>query len=196
MTLVLHLVRHASYPLAGRVLAGRSEHGLDEAGHAQARALAERLAGTAMTAVYTSPRRRAVETARALAQPHGLEPVVDAGLDEMDFGAWSGREIHGFGDDPLWRGFNTVRSLTRPPGGETMLEAQVRIAAFAERASTSHPDSMVAAVGHADPIRALLCLLLAMPLDLMGRIELQPGAVATVAVDPWGARLLSLAQPR
>ena len=69
------------------------------------------------------------------------------------------------------------------------------MAAFAERASVGHPDRIVAAVGHADPIRALLCLFLAMPLDLMSRIELQPGAVASVAIDPWGARLLSLAQP-
>jgi probable phosphoglycerate mutase len=192
LTLLLHLVRHAHYPLAGRALGGRSGHSLSLQGRAQAEALAERLAAPPLAAVYTSPNARARETAAPLAARHGLEPRPAPALDELDYGAWTGRPFAELAGDPVWRRYNAARSLTRIPGGETMAEAQARLVGFVEWAREAYPDAAVAAVGHADPLRALLCFLLGLPLDLFGRIELEPAGVAVVAIDPWGTRLLAL----
>jgi broad specificity phosphatase PhoE len=192
MTLRFHLIRHASYPLAGVALGGRAEHPLDERGRHQAEGLAGRLAGAELAAVYTSPQRRAQETAAPIAARHGLVPVVDAALAEMDFGQWTGCRFDDLAADPAWQRFNAARSLTRIPGGETMLEVQARLAGFALRLRGRHPDGVVAAVSHADPLRALLCWLLGMPLDQFARLEIEPAGMAVVALDDWGARLLEL----
>ena len=192
MALLIHLIRHASYPLAGVALGGRGEHPLDERGRRQAEALAGRLAGMGLAAVYTSPQRRAQETAAPIAARHGLVPVVDDALAEMDFGSWTGRSFDDLAGDPVWARFNAARGLTRIPGGETMLEVQVRLAGFALRLREHHPEAAVAAVGHADPLRALLCWLLGMPLDQYARLEIEPSGMAVIGLDDWGARLLEL----
>lgn len=192
MPVRLHLIRHASYPLAGTALGGRVDHPLDRQGEEQALALAERLAGTPLAAVYSSPQRRARQTAGPIASRHGLEPVVDDALAEIEFGTWTGRSFTGLADDPAWQRFNAARSLTRIPGGETMLEAQARLTGFALGRRERHPDCDVAVVGHADPLRALLAYFLGMPLDHWSRIELAPAGRAVVALDDWGARLLEL----
>jgi probable phosphoglycerate mutase len=57
---------------------------LSEAGHDQARRLAEWLRAEALDAVYVSPMRRAAQTAVPLAEAHGLEPIVDDELAEFD----------------------------------------------------------------------------------------------------------------
>ena len=58
---------------------GHADPPLNETGRAQAAELAAALIAEPLAAVYSSPLRRAFETAQILAAPHGLEPVpVDA----------------------------------------------------------------------------------------------------------------------
>ena len=68
---------------------------LTEKGRHQAEALAEALAGVKIDAVYSSPLRRALDTAQAIASRHGLEVVVDEGLTEMDVGELDGLTLRG-----------------------------------------------------------------------------------------------------
>jgi broad specificity phosphatase PhoE len=56
----------------------------------QARQVAHELRGEQFAAAYTSPLRRALETAEILGQELGLEFTVDEGLEEVDVGSWSG----------------------------------------------------------------------------------------------------------
>ncbi len=81
----LVLVRHA---LPVRIDAtpdgGPADPGLAERGHEQAERLVAALAGDEVSAVYTSPARRARETAVPLATALGLEPGVEGGIAEFD----------------------------------------------------------------------------------------------------------------
>src|SRR5215208_4605580 len=134
VTTTLHLVRHAAHDRLDRVLCGRMPGvTLGTLGRAQAAALSERLAGESIGAVYASPLERARETAEPLAERSGLAVRVEAAFQELDFGAWSGRAFDDLSGDPLWTRWNTARSLTRPPGGETMWEAQARVVGGIER---------------------------------------------------------------
>ncbi|MBV9735802.1 MAG: histidine phosphatase family protein, partial [Acidisphaera sp.] len=86
-----HLIRHATYGLIGHTLAGRTPgHALNEAGRAQAAALAASLAGRPIAAVVSSPLERARETAAPIAAGHGLAVSVDGDFNEIDFGEWTG----------------------------------------------------------------------------------------------------------
>ena len=189
MTTTLHLIRHGTHGRLGHVLCGRMEGvGLSDEGAAQARAIAP-LIGRA-DALYTSPIQRTRETAEPLAAALGVKPQVDADLQEIDFGAWTGRRFDQLSGDPLWDAWNARRSLTRPPGGETMGEVQMRAARAVERVRAASPEGVVALVTHGDVIKGLLCLWLGIDLDLHHRLEVEPASVSTAVVGDWGVKAL------
>ena len=189
----LFLVRHAMCDPVGRSLSGRRRGvGLNAAGRAQAAGIARRLAGAPLTAVHSSPLARALETAAAVAAPHALTPCVEPGLAELEFGAWTGREIEGLRGEEQWTHFNAYRSGTRAPGGELALEAQSRAVSAVLRLASTHADGCVAVVSHADVLKAVLGHLLGVPLDLQHRMELAPASVSEAELEPWGARVLSV----
>ncbi len=193
MTTTVFLVRHAAHDRLDRVLCGRMPGvALGAEGRAQAAAVAERLARERIAAVHASPLDRARETAAFVAGRLGLAVEVDGGLNEIDLGGWSGRGFEELRDDPHWRLWNTARSLTRPPGGETMLEAQVRIVGALERLCAAHPDEAIALVSHADLIKAALAHILGLPLDAIARFEIGPASVSCLVAGAWGAKVLGL----
>lgn len=81
----LVLVRHAQ---PGRTddPEERADPGLSDEGRDQARAVTDRLGVTTWDAVYSSPQRRALETAAPLVEALGLETAVVQGLAEFDYG--------------------------------------------------------------------------------------------------------------
>src|SRR6476659_50278 len=85
----IFLVRHGATTLSAEDrFAGATDVPLSDIGREQVRRLAERLADDGITAVYASPLGRTVETARILAEPHGLEVITRDGLREMSHGHW------------------------------------------------------------------------------------------------------------
>ena len=83
------IVRHGQTGMNQRgALQGRSDAPLDETGIAQARAAAEKLGEIRFDRVYTSPLKRAIQTARIMA-PYA-EPIVEGRLIEMDYGPYEG----------------------------------------------------------------------------------------------------------
>ncbi len=79
------IVRHAE-PMAVRVESGAADPGLTVLGRAQAQALADSPALGPVDAIAQSPSRRAIETARPIAERFGLDPVTVDGLAEFDHG--------------------------------------------------------------------------------------------------------------
>ena len=87
----VYLARHGQTPLneAG-VLRGLADPPLNEAGQRQARRLAAVLSSRDLTAVITSPLRRAEQTAAAVAERAGLPAITDQLLVDRDYGPWTG----------------------------------------------------------------------------------------------------------
>jgi probable phosphoglycerate mutase len=69
---------------------GTTDTPLSEVGRAQAQALGRRLAADTFGALYTSDLSRARDTARAIAQHTGHEPVMEPRLQERRFGIFEG----------------------------------------------------------------------------------------------------------
>lgn len=95
------------------LIAGQTDVPLNETGWRQARTAARALEKRGIDAVYSSPLRRARDTAECVAERLGLEVVVLDGLAERNWGELEGKP----------RGLRP-RELT-PPGGES-LEAFTR----------------------------------------------------------------------
>lgn len=192
-----YLIRHATHDLVGRTLAGRMDGvALSEQGRLESGRLADRLGGRAIAAIYSSPLQRAQETARPLARRTGLTVDIEPALNEFDFGAWTGREFASLEGDPLWKLFNTWRSGTRAPGGESMLEVQARIVGILEALHVRHTEDAVALVSHGDVLKAAVLHYLGMALDSFMRIELEPASVTVLELAHWGARIVTLNDTR
>jgi probable phosphoglycerate mutase len=190
----LVLIRHALCDSVGRSIAGRGWgiH-LNASGRGQAEALATRLAGLPISAIYSSPLERAQETAEPVARRLGLEVETDPGLNEVDFGDWTGRTLAELDGTPGWLAFNRERSTTRIPGGELIGEVLARALEACHRISRRHqnPGAVLALVSHGDVLRALIAHFTGIPLDLMQRIEISPASVSVLSIGP-APRLLLL----
>ncbi len=137
---------------------GQVDVPLNEVGHAQAQAVARRLADWPIRAVYSSPLSRAWETARPTAQAHGLAVQPEPGLLDINYGAWGGlsaAEARARDADLLAR-WLTDPGRVRFPDGEGLADVQARAMAAMRRLADQYPDQMVMAVGHVVVNRALI----------------------------------------
>jgi probable phosphoglycerate mutase len=193
VTTTFYLVRHAAHDRVGAVLCGRMPGvSLGAHGREQARRLAERFAREGVASVQTSPLERARETAGPIAARVDRPLEVNEGIQEIEFGAWSGRSFEELGRDPAWTAWNTARSVSRPPGGETMLEAQARIVTAMERLREAYRNHAVVLVSHADVIKAALLYHFGLPIDAYARFDVDPASISTLAVGDWGAKVIRL----
>lgn len=193
MTTTVFLVRHGVHDQLGKTLCGRMAGvGINEQGRREAEALAARLAGEGLQAVYTSPLQRTRETAEPIAAAAGVPPLADEDLLEIDFGAWTGKAFEELRDDPAWRVWNTARGLARPPDGESMVEVQARLSRWLERVRNRHPVGRIAAVTHSDVIKALVAHVVGFSLDQHDRLEVNPASVSTLVVGDWGMKVTAL----
>ncbi len=177
----------------GQTIAGRAPgvH-LNAQGAAEADQLGIRLSGLPISAIYSSPMERAIETAGPIAARHGLQVVPAPGLMEIDFGSWTGKTLGELEGVPEWRTFNSFRSGSRIPGGENMAEVLARTLAEIDRIRRAHndPGALVALVSHGDVLRVLIGHLFGVPLDLLHRLEISPASVTVITLEEYGPQLL------
>jgi len=188
------LVRHGLTAMTGPVLAGWTPgvH-LDERGLAQARALAERLAGVPVTAIVASPLERCQETAAALAEGRDVPIETDDRLGECRYGDWTGQELKKLVKDPLWKVVQAHPSAATFPGGEALRDTQARaVAAVRDHNARLGDDATWIAVSHGDVIKALVADALGMHLDLFQRIQVDPCSLTVVRYTPLRPFLLRL----
>jgi probable phosphomutase (TIGR03848 family) len=178
---IVLLIRHAVTDQTGKRLYGRlpGTH-LSERGREQAEALAERLAGVPLRAVYLSPMERCRETAAPLARAHGLRPRRMASLNEVDYGRWAGRPVRTLVRSGAWAKSRSSPSRFRFPEGETLAEVQARTVRAVEELADRHPREVVAAVSHGDPVRLALTHFAGVHIDLFQRLEVAPASVSAV----------------
>ncbi len=192
-TLVL-LVRHGQTPTTGKLLPGRAPglH-LAEAGHAQAAAVAERLAVLPrVDGLYTSPLERARETAAPTVIARKQKVVVDKGLLECDFGEWTGAELKVLMKKPEWQTVQRAPSVFRFPGGESFTEMQTRIVTAIDRLRERHPGGVIVCFSHADPIKAAVAHAMGTHLDLFQRIVISTCSVTAIAYSAGGPVVLTV----
>ncbi len=190
MTLFL-LIRHALTDVTGKRLSGSLPgFHLSAEGRDQAERLAERLAPIRLTAIYSSPLERCVETAEAVAGERGLEIQRLPDLDEVGYGQWSGRSLAQLARTSLWKRLQQAPSSVRFPGGETLADVQRRTAAALETIASRSPRGVVAVVTHADVIRLLLAHYAGIHIDLFQRLTVSPASVSALVLGDRVPRIL------
>ena len=154
----LLLIRHGeSEGNRERVFTRHPEVPLTEQGRVQARAAAERVRheGFAPSAIVTSPYRRALDTARIVAEALALPVATEADLRERHWGDLTGRP---YGEARRGPGYDPQRYWEwRPPGrlGETLDEVRRRAGAAVDRIAARAPAADVVVVSHGGVMTAL-----------------------------------------
>jgi broad specificity phosphatase PhoE len=191
----LFLVRHGATQLSAEDrFAGSTDVDLSDEGRAQASRLAERLRDDRVVAVYCSPLRRTRDTAAALATPHGVEPIEDAGLREIDHGHWEGltrSEVESRFHDEYARWEEDPFTFA-PEGGECGLDVMARSLPVIRRIVETHRGQNVVVVSHKATIRLVISSLLGF--DARGyrdRLDQAPACLNVLDFkDPVRARLM------
>jgi len=194
MSLLL-LIRHGEndYVKLGKFAGRLPGVHLNEKGQHQAQVLAEGLRQAPISAIYSSPLERAVETALPLANAKGLKVIKDKGLIETDLGDWVGGEIKKISKSPEWKVVQHSPSRFRFPNGESFQEEQTRLVSSIENIVQRHgKDDMLALFFHADPIKMVVAYYLGMPLDNFQRIACQTASVTLLNLSPQGAFILGM----
>ena len=191
----LFLVRHGATQLTAEDrFSGAVGVDLSEEGRQQARLLAGRLAGEAITAVYCSPLGRTVETAEILAAPHRLPLIAKDGLREIHHGRWEGltrQEVEArFADE--YAAWEADPFTFAPVEGESGVAVLARALPVIREIVVAHAGQNVLVVSHKATLRLLLSSLLGF--DARGyrdRLDQSPACLNVVDFkDPVRARLM------
>lgn len=162
--------------LFGRVL----DPPLDENGEAQAQALGAHLRSLPDLVIQASPRRRAHQTAAAIARQLAAEVETVPAMDEVDFGSWGGQEFAALAADPRWREWNEHRGNASTPAGDGIAAVQARAVNHLRRLHDRLPARTVAIVTHAEIIRSVLLYCEGAAPDQYHRIRISPASLTTL----------------
>ena len=164
---LFYFLRHGEteWNVEGR-FCGRTDVPLSDVGRRQARLLALRLKPLLPDTLYSSPLRRALETATLIGEVVGHEPVVDPRLTELNYGAWEGlslEEIKRSGP-AIYKAWNRDPGSLAPPQGESGVQLVERVMPFLRDAAQRHPGENVVVVCHKTVCRLLACHFMGVPL--------------------------------
>lgn len=189
MTTLL-LIRHGVTTATGTRLGGRTEAELSDTGRQQAEQVGERIAALPVRAVYASPLARTWQTAEIVGKAVAREPIACDGLLEVDYGRWTDRSLKAVARTKMWPVIQARPSLASFPDGETIRGAQLRAADAVEELVARHRSGVIAAVSHADVIKALVAFYLSLPLDAFQRLHVSPASVSVLQLSPGGRPVL------
>ncbi|MEU7996190.1 histidine phosphatase family protein [Micromonospora sp. NPDC049060] len=156
----IYFTRHgeAVSTRAGRLVSRGDDGGLTERGRQQANAAAAFISARPVAAVYTSPLRRARETASVIAAPHRLVPVLAEEAAEIDFGKLDGsadRSHRCAVEDQINRWCDGSRA-GGIPAGEDLPQLIDRTGRLLSKIHAAHPSESVALVGHGGTLQPYL----------------------------------------
>lgn len=156
----LVLVRHA-LPQRVELDTGAADPALAELGHRQAAAMAEYLSAEGIDAVWSSPMRRARETAQPLLDRTGLVAQIDDDLAEWDRDSSTYIPIEELKatNHPMWQAM-VAGTWT---GNQDPVKFQAAVVAAVNRIVAAHGGQRVAIVCHGGVISAYLAHILEVP---------------------------------
>ena len=199
MSLTLYFLRHGQTPASKEdVFCGSGlDPELTDEGAQMAQAFAAAYRTTRWQAIYASPLRRTVSTARPLCEACGLELQLRDDLKEIGYGVWEGktkdeveREHHDdyikWTADPAWHA---------PTGGELAVVIARRAQQTIEEITRRFDAGNVLVVSHKATIRIMLCALLGIDVGRFRYRLLCPvGSVSIVEMTHQGPLLRALAE--
>jgi broad specificity phosphatase PhoE len=164
------------------VFGGRIDMELSPFGRSQATALAKHLWQDPPDAIYASPMKRVQQTLAPLLDLGAPRPVIMPGLQEWDFGDWTGMGWHEIIKRHNVQSSHWLRLLDagEVPGAETGAQLRARVEPCLRKILYDQPGQTVVVACHGGVVRVLLSLALNLPLPEMARFEVDYASVTVL----------------
>ncbi|MBI2083072.1 MAG: histidine phosphatase family protein [Deltaproteobacteria bacterium] len=160
-----------------RIMGGRPVP-LNREGIKQAEETAKSLDSIEIKAVYTSPLKRTIQTARILAKGRSVRVVEVPELVEIDYGDWVGKTFDEVSRYPAFKLYHTNPAKAQAPRGERMKDVWQRGVRWVEMMRKEHRKGRIMAVSHADVIKVILTHYMNLDLNEMLRMRIDNAAVS------------------
>jgi len=180
----LMLVRHGETEWnVQRRYQGQSDVPLSELGRRQAKRIAERLAGQKIDAIYSSDLELARETARVIAEEHGLDIIPEPRLRELKFGILEGLTF----DEAQERFPEMINAwledfTNTPKDGEAIDLFNARIIALLDDLKKVHDEQTLLLVGHGGSLSEILRVVLGLSREKRWYLEMQNASLSEVSI--------------
>jgi broad specificity phosphatase PhoE len=181
----LILVRHGETEWnVGEIFRGRLDIDLNETGKKQAELLGKYLSQVKTEAVYSSPLKRAVNTAQAIARHQNLEVQNATGLNDLDFGQWQGLSLGEVSKKykDLYAEWANHPERVKLPGGETLGEVRERAVKVVDEVTAKYKGAVVL-VSHRVVNKVLICALLGLDDSHFWNVRLDTCGITTFTYE-------------
>jgi broad specificity phosphatase PhoE len=188
----LLLIRHGEVEARYHgVFGGRIDMNLSPRGKRQAKILADYLRVKTIDAVYASPMKRVQQTLAPTLKAHGHTQTIFPDLREIDFGDWTGLDWHAVRDKFNFAVHEWLDQIEHPgaPNGESGKTFRARLEPCLREIVNKHRGQNVAVFCHGGVIRALLAILLELPLPKTNAFEVEYASITQVALHPHMAEI-------
>jgi probable phosphoglycerate mutase len=160
MMTTLYLVRHGeTVDNANQIMQGQTQGALNEHGMQQAREVSEQWKDKPLDVILASDLKRAIDTARIIAEPHQMEVLTTPLLRERDWGSFTGRYIP------------DLKGETWPDDIETLENLLSRAGEFIAYVRQTFPGKKVLAVGHGIINKAIQSYYYQKPMNEIQRMQ-------------------------
>jgi broad specificity phosphatase PhoE len=175
------LIRHGDTDWnVEEIFRGRTDIELNETGIKQAEILAKYLEDVPIETVYSSPLKRALKTAKLIADPHNTDVTPYEELIDFGYGEWQG-----LSHDTVKEKYPTLYAewlnnphLVKVPKGETLDDVKERVLRLIDWITTTHEGTVVL-VSHRVVGKVLICALLGLDNSHFWNIRLDTCGITT-----------------
>ncbi len=183
----LLLIRHGEVEARYQgIFGGRIDMNLSPRGKRQAKILADYLRVKTIDAVYASPMKRVQQTLAPTLKQGRHEQTIMHDLREIDFGDWTGLNWAAVRDKFNFAVHEWLDQIEHPgaPNGESGKTFRARLAPCLGEILQKHRGKNIAVFCHGGVIRALLAILLDLPLPKTNSFEVEYASITQVALHP------------
>jgi broad specificity phosphatase PhoE len=180
------LARHGQTEFnAKEIFRGRVDVPLNETGLKQAQLLGEYLSAEKIDAVYSSPLKRAVKTAEAIAGYQKLKVNVAPNLNDIDCGQWQGMPVADVKEKypDIYQDWLDTPEQVRLPGGESLADVRSRALPFVEDAVIRCKEGRIVIVSHRVVHKVLVCALLTLDNSLFWSFKIDTAGITRFTFD-------------
>lgn len=191
----IYLIRHGQTDWnKDKIFRGRADVPLNEHGRREAEALARHLESVRVTACYSSPLSRAVETAEIASRSHSLRVNLDAGIIDIDYGEWQGLAEAAVRKQfaETYRQWHEAPHRVKFPGGESLAAVRRRARGSLNRIRSDNPGGTVFVVAHRVVTKVVMCAALRLTNAAFWRIRQDNCAFNIIELSEDGAAVVSM----
>ena len=174
---------------------GRIDIELNATGLEQARKTASRIQKHWQpAAIFSSPLKRATQTANLIAESQNLQVISDPALMDIDYGGWQGLtpdEVRSRWPEQIEFWYRHPE-LAQIPAGESLVQVQTRAMALVTSISKDNPNATLLLVSHTVVNRLILLGILGLGIDHYWRLKQEPCAINLIESNEQGFTLCSM----